>query len=96
MTTNQHPQPATCTAQPAADIPFDEARDTLWKTTVWALTLAARLRDPSGRQVDMADFLASAVTATAANLGSADHLLAGRSGSWEGCPREDSNLRHTV
>lgn len=84
MTTNEHPQPPTsCTAKPAAAVPFDEARGTLWKTTVWALTVAARLREPSGRRVDMADFLASAVTATAANLGSVDQLLAGRSGSWE-------------
>lgn len=50
---------------------------------VRALTAAARLRRPDGTPIDFADFMAQATATAAANVGGAERLLAGRSGSWE-------------
>lgn len=47
------------------------------------LTAAARRTCVDGSPRDFAEFLANVVAATAANVGGAERLLAGRSGSWE-------------
>ncbi|BDB63540.1 hypothetical protein [Rhodococcus sp. RDE2] len=48
-----------------------------------ALTAIARSTHPGGSPVDFADVLADIVTTVAANVGSLENLLLGRSGSWE-------------
>lgn len=62
---------------------YEAERERLWQTTVETLTAAARLEHPDHGSLDFADFLTSALRATAANLGDADALTAGRPGSWE-------------
>ena len=65
--------------------------DQVLADTVRVLSEAARRTITRGRgtsseqqdQADFADFLATALAATAANLGGIEALLAGRSGSWE-------------
>ncbi len=64
-----------------------EARETLYRQAVDALTAAAKLtRTTAGGSVeqgDFAEFLVQAVAAVAANLGSIEAVTAGRPGSWE-------------
>lgn len=64
-----------------------QERDQLWHRTVEALTAAARrASEQPGVQrepADFADFLASALAAVAANLGSTAAVTAGRPDSWE-------------
>lgn len=64
-----------------------QLRETHWHRAVEALTAAARLtRTTAGGQTepaDFSDFLASALAAVAANLGSVEAVTAGRPGSWE-------------
>ncbi|HYI58761.1 MAG TPA: hypothetical protein VEX66_11370 [Microlunatus sp.] len=55
----------------------------LYAETVEALTRAALRRNPDDSPSDFAAFLAQALAATAANVGGADRLVAGRAGSWE-------------
>lgn len=55
----------------------------LWDATVATLTAAVRLNHPDHGAADVADFLASALGAVAANVGSAERIMAGRPGSWE-------------
>jgi len=55
----------------------------LWDATVATLTAAVQLDHPQHGAVDFSDFLASALGAVAANIGSAYRLTAGRPGSWE-------------
>ena len=55
----------------------------LWDATVATLTAAVQLDHPRHGPVDFADFLASALGAVAANIGSAYLITAGRAGSWE-------------
>lgn len=62
---------------------YDADRERLWQATVETLTAAARLEHPKYGTIDFADFLTSALSATAANLGDTCTLTAGRSGSWE-------------
>ena len=63
------------------------ARESLWLRAVEVLTQAARLtRTLAGgwkEPADFSDFLASALGAVAANLGTVDLVTAGRPGSWE-------------
>ena len=55
----------------------------LWDATVATLTAAVQLDHPQHGAVDFSDFLASALGAVAANVGSVERITAGRSGSWE-------------
>lgn len=55
----------------------------LWDATVATLTAAVQLDHPQHGPVDFSDFLASALGAVAANVGSAYRITAGRPGSWE-------------
>ena len=55
----------------------------LWDATVATLTAAVQLDHPQHGPVDFSDFLASALGAVAANVGSAERITAGRPGSWE-------------
>ena len=55
----------------------------LWDATVSTLTAAVQLDHPEHGAVDFSDFLASALGAVAANVGSAERITAGRPGSWE-------------
>jgi hypothetical protein len=55
----------------------------LWDATVATLTAAVQLDHPQHGAVDFSDFLASALGAVAANVGSAERITAGRPGSWE-------------
>jgi len=55
----------------------------LWDTTVATLTAAVRLTRPQHGAMDFADFLAAALGAVAANVGSAERITAGRPESWE-------------
>ncbi|MBM6591916.1 hypothetical protein [Brevibacterium sp. RIT 803] len=57
--------------------------DRHWNQAVKTLTAAARLEHPRHGTVDFADFLATALRATAANLGDPHALTAGRPGAWE-------------
>lgn len=50
---------------------------------IQVLTKAARRTNVDGSVCDFAGFLAYVLAATAANVGGAERLLAGRSGSWE-------------
>jgi len=58
-------------------------RQRLWDTTVDVLTAAVQLDHPQHGAADFADFLASALGAVAANVGSTERITAGRPGSWE-------------
>ena len=73
--------------QHAIDDPAERAysaeRQRLWDTTVDVLTAAVRLDHPQHGATDFADFLASALGAVAANVGSTGRITAGRPGSWE-------------
>jgi hypothetical protein len=71
---------------------YRERYDELLADTVRSLTRAWRLRwtvrDKNGRiantgPADMAEFIARALAATAANVGGVHELLRGRQGSWE-------------
>lgn len=55
----------------------------LYTETVAALTRAAMQRNTDGTPFDFSNFLATALTATAANVGGPDRLIAGRPGSWQ-------------
>lgn len=55
----------------------------LWEATVATLTAAVQLDHPEHGAVDFSGFLASALGAVAANVGSAGRITAGRPGSWE-------------
>lgn len=57
--------------------------DRHWNQAVKTLTAAARLEHPRHGTLDFADFLATALRATAANLEDPHNLTAGRPGSWE-------------
>lgn len=48
-----------------------------------ATLTAVQLDHPQHGPVDFSDFLASALGAVAANVGSAERITAGRPGSWE-------------
>ena len=63
-----------------------QQRETYWQQAVAALTSAARMTRTVAGQIepaDFSDFLASALAAVAANLGSVEAVTAGRPGSWE-------------
>lgn len=55
----------------------------LWDATVATLTAAVQLDHPQHGAADLAGFLASALGAVAANVGSVERVTAGRPGSWE-------------
>lgn len=55
----------------------------LWDATVATLTAAVQLDHPQHGAVDFSAFLASALGAVTANVGSAERITAGRPGSWE-------------
>ena len=55
----------------------------LWNRTVSTLTEAVRLSHPLHGPMDFADFLVSALTAVAGNVGSVQRITAGRPLSWE-------------
>lgn len=63
--------------------PYTSEYRRLWDATVTTLTAAVQLNHPQHGAVDFSDFLASALAAVAANVGSAERITAGRSGSWE-------------
>lgn len=65
------------------DSAYKAEYDRHWNQAVKTLTAAARLEHPRHGTVDFADFLATALQATAANLGDPHTLIAGRPGSWE-------------
>lgn len=58
-------------------------QERLWNQTVEAFTAAVRLEHPNQGALDFAEFLTSALRATAANVGDVRTLTAGRPGSWE-------------
>jgi len=62
---------------------YTEEYRRLWDATVATLTAAVRLNHPQHGSVDFSDFLASALGAVAANVGSGERITAGRPGSWE-------------
>ena len=66
-----------------AESTYLQDRQQLWDTTVATLTAAVRLTPPQHAATDFADFLAAALAATAANVGSTERMTAGRPGSWE-------------
>lgn len=76
--TNHQPDPGT---DPAEAYATEYRR--LWDATVATLTAAVQLDHPQHGPVDFSDFLASALGAVAANVGSAYRITAGRPGSWE-------------
>ncbi|GEM_PF-2492849 len=76
--TDHQPDPGTDLAEAYAT----EYRR-LWDATVATLTAAVQLDHPQYGPVDFSDFLASALGAVAANVGSAYRITAGRPGSWE-------------
>ena len=76
--TNHQPEPGT---DPAEAYATEYRR--LWDATVATLTAAVQLDHPQHGPVDFSDFLASALGAVAANVGSANRITAGRPGSWE-------------
>lgn len=76
--TNHQPEPGT---DPAEAYAIEYRR--LWDATVATLTAAVQLDHPQHGAVDFSDFLASALGAVAANVGSAYRITAGRPGSWE-------------
>lgn len=65
------------------DSAYKAEYDRHWNQAVKTLTSAARLEHPRHGTVDFADFLATALRATAANLEDPHALTAGRPGSWE-------------
>lgn len=65
------------------DSAYKAEYDRYWNQAVEILTAAVRLEHPRYGTVDFADFLATALRATAANLGDPHTLTAGRPGSWE-------------
>lgn len=81
------PTPNNPTPAPATVEAVDRAAgdyQTVWREAVVVLTRAVRFTyGTSAQPIDFADFLASALVAVAANVGSVDRLIAGRSGSWE-------------
>ena len=76
--TDHQPDPGT---DPAEAYAIEYRR--LWDATVATLTAAVQLDHPQHGAVDFSDFLASALGAVAANVGSAYRITAGRPGSWE-------------
>lgn len=76
--TEQQPSPSP---DPAEAYAAEYRR--LWDATVATLTAAVQLDHPEHGAVDFSDFLASALGAVAANVGSAERITAGRPGSWE-------------
>lgn len=62
---------------------YNTEYEQLWQAAVETLTAAARLEHPTFGTIDFADFLTSALCATAANLGDPHALTAGRPGSSE-------------
>lgn len=76
--TDHQPDPGT---DPAEAYAIEYRR--LWDATVATLTAAVQLDHPQHGPVDFSDFLASALGAVAANVGSANRITAGRPGSWE-------------
>ena len=76
--TDHQPDPGT---DPAEAYATEYRR--LWDATVATLTAAVQLDHPQHGPVDFSDFLASALGAVAANVGSANRITAGRPGSWE-------------
>lgn len=76
--TEHQPHPGT---DPAEAYATEYRR--LWDATVATLTAAVQLDHPQHGPVDFSDFLASALGAVAANVGSANRITAGRPGSWE-------------
>ncbi len=76
--TDHQPEPGT---DPAEAYATEYRR--LWDATVGTLTAAVQLDHPQHGPVDFSDFLASALGAVAANVGSAYRMTAGRPGSWE-------------
>lgn len=97
MSNTPNPPENAATTAPAQD--YTAAYQARLAEAVRVLTEAAQLprprlrrtdvgtwvEDPDGEheQTDFADFIAGAITATAANMGGCEALLAGRSGSWE-------------
>jgi hypothetical protein len=82
------PDPQNDTANPAgeqaaAEAAYQDEYTALWEVAVDTLTAAVRLRHPKHGELDFAGFLASALAAVAANVGSTDRVIAGRPGSWE-------------
>jgi hypothetical protein len=61
----------------------EAVRREAWTGVVGLLTTAAGTPHPRYGDLDVADFLASALAAVAANVGGVECLLGGRSGSWE-------------
>ena len=76
--TDHQPDPGTDPAEAYAT-----EYERLWDATVATLTAAVQLDHPQHGPVDFSDFLASALGAVAANIGSAYLITAGRAGSWE-------------
>ena len=76
--TEHQPDPGT---DPAEAYATEYRR--LWDATVATLTAAVQLDHPQHGPGDFADFLASALGAVAANIGSANRITTGRPGSWE-------------
>lgn len=76
--TDHQPDPGTDAAEAYAT-----EYQRLWDATVATLTAAVQLDHPQHGPVDFSDFLASALGAVAANVGSAYRITAGRPGSWE-------------
>ena len=74
--TEHQPDPGT---DPAEAYAIEYRR--LWDATVATLTAAVQLDHPQHGAVDFSDFLASALGAVAANVGSANRITAGRPGS---------------
>lgn len=66
-----------------AEATYLQDRQQLWDNTVASLTAAVQLTHPQHGATDFADFLATALAATAANVGSTERITAGRPGSWE-------------
>lgn len=76
MTEEQHPNRASTEAYAAES-------QRLWDAAVATLTAAVQLDHPQHGAADFPAFLASALGAVAANVGSAGRITAGRPGSWE-------------
>jgi len=75
--------PAEADGASDADVTYRREYEAVWGATVRALTTAVRLRHPRSGELDFAGFLGGALAAVAGNVGSADRIVAGRSGSWE-------------
>ncbi len=70
-------------ARPSIEATYRAEYQQTFTTAVQALSAAVRLVHPTYGPVDFADFLAHALAAVAANVGSTDRLIVGRPGSWE-------------